>query len=123
MERLLHLRLPSLAEEIARDYNRPIAADAIRMQRDIQDGMEIRGYNIPMGSKVTITWEGQEEPRVVDVAGVNLTEPPPDLPVRMGTAWIPFDWTQVPEDTWVKVSVAAADGRAATETLHVRVRV
>ncbi|MGJ6963687.1 DUF4434 domain-containing protein [Streptosporangium sp. G11] len=114
---------PSLAQEIARDHDRPIAADAIRMQRDIQDGMEIRGYNIPMGSKVTITWEGQEEPRVVDVAGVNLTEPPPDLPVRMGTAWIPFDWTQVPDDTWVQVSVTAADGRAATEALHVRVRV
>ncbi|MEU0478091.1 DUF4434 domain-containing protein [Streptosporangium sp. NPDC006013] len=113
---------PSLAEEIARDWNRPIAADAVRMQRDIQDGMEIRGYNMPMGSKVTITWEGQQEPRVVEVAGVNLTDLPPGLPVRMETAWIPFDWSQVPEDTWVQVLVTAADGRAASEPLHVRVR-
>lgn len=113
---------PSLSEEIARDWDRPIAADAVRVRRDIQDGVEIRGYNMPMGSKVTITWEGQEEPRVIEVAGVNLNDPPPDLPTRMETAWIPFDWSQVPDDTWIKLSVAAADGRSATEPLRVRVR-
>ncbi|WP_371781559.1 DUF4434 domain-containing protein [Streptosporangium subroseum] len=108
---------PSLSEEIARDYDRPIAVDAVRKGRDIQDGMEIRGYNMPMGSKVTLTWDGQDSPRVVDVA---LTETPPDLPIRMGTAWIPLDWSQVPAGAWIKISVAGADGRAAAETLHVR---
>jgi hypothetical protein len=112
---------PSLSEEIARDYDRPIAVDAVRKGRDIQDGMEIRGYNMPMGSKVTLTWDGQDSPRVVDVAGVNLTAPLPDLPIRMGTAWIPFDWSQVPAGAWIKVSVALPDGRAAAETLHIRI--
>ncbi|WP_406319408.1 DUF4434 domain-containing protein [Streptosporangium sp. NBC_01639] len=112
---------PSLAEEIVRDYSRPIPVDAVRKERDIQDGMEVRGYNMPLGSKVTITWDGQDTPRTVEVAGVDLTEPPPDLPARMGTAWIPFDWTQVPDDTWVRVEVASPDGHQAAEALHVRV--
>ncbi|MDP9863737.1 MULTISPECIES: DUF4434 domain-containing protein [Streptosporangium] len=110
---------PSLAEDIARDHDRPIPVDAVRKERDIQDGMEIRGYNLPMGSKVTITWDGQEAPKVVDVAGVDLTEPPPDLPARMTTAWVPFDWTQVPPGAWVRIEVAAPDGRAAAAPLHV----
>ncbi|MFC7646067.1 hypothetical protein ACFQX6_39875 [Streptosporangium lutulentum] len=111
---------PSLSEEIARDWDRPIAVDAVRKGRDIQDGLEIRGYNLLMGSKVTLTWDGQDSPKVVEVAGVNLTEPLPDLPVRMETAWIPLDWSQVLAGAWIKVSVATADGRAAAETLHVR---
>ncbi|MFF5210076.1 DUF4434 domain-containing protein [Streptosporangium sp. NPDC000396] len=113
---------PSLAEELARDWDRPIPVDAVRRERDIQDGVEIRGYNIPMGSKVTVTWDGQESPRVVDVAGVNLSEPLPGLPARMATAWIPFDWTQVPQDAWARFEVAAPDGRTAAEPLHVRIR-
>ncbi|OUC95340.1 DUF4434 domain-containing protein [Streptosporangium minutum] len=112
---------PSLAEDIARDADRPIPVDAVRKERDIQDGMEIRGYNMPMGSKVTVTWDGQEAPKVVEVAGVDLSEPLPDLPTGMRTAWIPFDWTQVPDGAWVRVEVAAADGRAAAEALHVRI--
>ncbi|GAA3108270.1 DUF4434 domain-containing protein [Streptosporangium carneum] len=112
---------PSLAEEIARDADRPIPVDAVRLPRDIQDGVEIRGYNLPMGSKVTITWDGQETPRVVEVAGVDLTPPPPDLPERIRTAWIPFDWTKVPPDAWIRLEVASPDGRAAAEPLHVRV--
>ncbi|MEU4832376.1 DUF4434 domain-containing protein [Streptosporangium sp. NPDC023615] len=111
---------PSLAEEIARDHDRPIAADAVRVRRDIQDGVEIRGYGIPMGSTVSITWEGREEPHVVAVAGVDLTAPPPDLPLGMRTAWIPFDWSRVPEDTWIRLTVIAPDGRAAAGPLHVR---
>ncbi|MGV9537658.1 DUF4434 domain-containing protein [Streptosporangium sandarakinum] len=112
---------PSLSEEITRDWNRPIPVDAVRRPRDIQDGVEIRGYNMPMGAKVTLTWEGQETPKVVEVAGVNLNPPPPNQPARMETAWIPFDWTQVPPGQWVEVEVAAPDGRAAAEALHVRV--
>ncbi|MFJ2028261.1 DUF4434 domain-containing protein [Streptosporangium sp. NPDC087985] len=114
---------PSLAEEIARDYDRPIPVDAVRRERDIQDGVEIRGYNMPLGSEVTITWDGQDAPRVVEVAGVDLTEPPPDLPVGMGTAWIPFDWRQVPGGTWIRIEVTSPNGRTAAAALHVRVKV
>ncbi|GIH93992.1 DUF4434 domain-containing protein [Planobispora siamensis] len=112
---------PSLAEEVLRDHDRPIPVDAVRLGRDIRDGIEIRGYNIPVGTKVTITWEGQQEPRTVDVAGVNLVPPPEGTPTGMTTAWLPFDWTQVPADTWVRLEVAAADGREAAEPLHVRI--
>ncbi|GII01663.1 DUF4434 domain-containing protein [Planobispora takensis] len=112
---------PSLAEEVMRDHDRPIPVDAVRLGRDIQDGIEIRGYNIPVGAKATITWEGQETPRTVDVAGVNLAPPPEGTPTGMATAWLPFDWTRVPADAWVRIEVAAPDGREAAEPLHVRI--
>ncbi|MFC4058519.1 DUF4434 domain-containing protein [Planomonospora corallina] len=112
---------PSLAEEIAADAGRPIPVDAVRSGRDIRDGIEIRGYGLTMGGKVTITWEGQDAPRIVDIAGIGLSSPPPGVPERMTTAWVPFDWTQVPADTWVRIEVAAPDGRTAAEALHVRI--
>ncbi|GAA3443432.1 DUF4434 domain-containing protein [Planomonospora venezuelensis] len=112
---------PSLSEEIAGDHDRPIPVDAVRLPRDIQDGIEIRGYNLAAGGKVTITWEGQDAPGSVAIAGVDLAPPPPDTPTGMGTAWVPFDWTRVPPETWVRVEVAAADGRSAAEPLHVRI--
>ncbi|GIH75052.1 DUF4434 domain-containing protein [Planobispora longispora] len=111
---------PSLAEEIARDHDRPIPVDAVRLPRDIQDGIEIRGYNIPMGTKAEIGWEGQT-PRTVEVAGVNLAPPPEGTPAGMTTAWVPFDWTQVPADAWVRIRVTGPDGREAAEPLHVRI--
>ncbi|GGS61747.1 hypothetical protein GCM10010156_20550 [Planobispora rosea] len=112
---------PSLAEEIARDHDRPIPVDAVRLPRDIQDGIEIRGYNLSAESQATITWEGQETPRTVAVAGVGLEPPPPGTPAGMGTAWVPFDWGQVPEDTWVRIEITGPDGRRAAEPLHVRI--
>jgi hypothetical protein len=114
---------PSLSEEIAADAGRPIPVEAVRAGRDIRDGVEIRGYDLAVGGRVTITWEGQDAPRTVDVAGVDLSEPPPGTPDRMMTAWVPFDWTQVPADTWVRIEVAAPDGRPAAEPLHVRIGV
>lgn len=113
---------PPLAEQIARDSDRPIPVDAVRLKRDIQDGVEIRGYNLPLGSTVTVTWDGAPSPKAVEVTGVDLTEPPPDLPAGIRTAWIPFDWSRVPPGSWVKIEVAAPDGRAAAEPLHVRLR-
>ncbi|GAA3142589.1 hypothetical protein GCM10010466_36930 [Planomonospora alba] len=112
---------PSLAEEIAADAGRPIPVDAVRSGRDIRDGIEIRGYDLVMGGKVTITWEGQDAPRTVEIAGVGLSSPPPGTPDRMMTAWVPFDWTQVPAGAWARIEVAAPDGRTAAEPLHVRI--
>ncbi|MBG0827191.1 DUF4434 domain-containing protein [Planomonospora sp. ID67723] len=112
---------PSLADEVARDHDRPIPVDAVRLPRDIRDGIEIRGYNLSGGDKVAITWEGRDEPKTVGIAGVDLAPPPPDTPTGMGTAWVPFDWSQVPPETWVRVEVVAADGRSAAEPLHVRI--
>src|SRR5690606_3027456 len=67
---------PSLAEQIAQDWTRPIAIQAYRRDRDIQTGLEIRGYNLA-GAKITLSWPGVDEPRVVDAAqvGVHETEP------------------------------------------------
>ncbi|GAA3310134.1 hypothetical protein [Nonomuraea dietziae] len=39
------------------------------------------------------------------------------------TAWVPFDWSQVPYGVWVKVGVRSPAGKEATEPLHVRVSV
>ncbi|MER7132475.1 DUF4434 domain-containing protein [Streptosporangium saharense] len=114
---------PSLSEEVARDAGRPIPVDAVHRPRDIQDGVEIRGYDIPVGSTVTITWPGQDTPEVTKVTGVDLDGLPSDLPERVRTAWFPFDWDGVPKGTWVRVKVTAPDGRAAAESLHVRVGV
>ncbi|MBG0814103.1 DUF4434 domain-containing protein [Planomonospora sp. ID82291] len=114
---------PSLAEEVAADAGRPIPVDAVRAGRDIRDGIEIRGYDLVTGGTATLTWEGQDAPRTVEIAGVDLSEPPPDTPARLMTAWVPFDWTQVPADTWVRIEVAAPDGRRAAEPLHVRIDV
>ena len=71
-----------------------------------------------MGSKVTLTWDGQDSPRVVDVAADERHRP--TCPSGWQTAWMPLDWSQVPAGAWIKVVVAAADGRAAAEPLHVR---
>ncbi|GHH72200.1 hypothetical protein GCM10017673_26910 [Streptosporangium violaceochromogenes] len=113
---------PSLAEEILRDHDRPIPVDAVRLRRDIQDGMEVRGYNIPLGSRVTITWEGLDAPVVTEVTGVDLNTPPPGVPARITTAWVAFDWSRVPEGLWAEIKVTAPDGRTAAEPLHVRVK-
>ena len=52
---------PSLAEQIAQDWTRPIAIQAYRRDRDIQTGLEIRGYNLA-GAKITLSWPGVDEP-------------------------------------------------------------
>ncbi|MFI6601695.1 DUF4434 domain-containing protein [Nonomuraea sp. NPDC050536] len=110
---------PSLQDEIAKDWQRPIAVDAVRQGRDIQDGVEVRGYNFT-GSYVTLEWSaGTKE---ISVAGAGwLDEHPQDLPEGMMTAWVPFDWTQVPPGEWVKIGVKGPSGQEATEPLHVRI--
>nr|WP_240972944.1 DUF4434 domain-containing protein [Nonomuraea sp. FMUSA5-5] len=112
---------PSLETEIARDWQRPIAVDAIRRPRDIQDGVEVRGYNLK-NSTITITWSGGTKEMVVSSVGW-LDEDPieEELPVGMATAWVPFDWTQVPGGEWVRIGVKTPTGQAATEPLHVRI--
>ncbi|MEV5411985.1 DUF4434 domain-containing protein [Thermopolyspora sp. NPDC052614] len=110
---------PSLAEQIAQDWNRPIAIQAFRRPRDIQDGLEIRGYNL-RGVKVTLSWTGVDEPKVVDSAQVGVLEPGPipGLPERVERVWIPFDLDEVPEGRWVRVGVTAPDGRIAAEPIY-----
>jgi hypothetical protein len=112
---------PSLETEISRDWQRPIAVDAIRRPRDIQDGVEVRGYNLKDGT-VTITWSGGATEMVVSAVGW-LDEDPieEELPVGMATAWVPFDWAQVPAGEWVQIGVKLPSGQATTEPLHVRI--
>jgi hypothetical protein len=110
---------PSLEDEIVGDWRRPIAVDAIRRARDPQDGVEVRGYNLD-DSTVTIEWSGGAKDLVVSAVGWLDTEPL-DLPERMETAWVPFDWTQVPAGEWVKIEVKGPSGVAATTPLHVRI--
>ena len=76
--------------------------DAIRRARDIQDGLEVRGYNLKDGT-VTIAWESGATDLVVADVGWLDEDPLEDLPEGMQTAWVPFDWTQVPPGEWVKV--------------------
>jgi hypothetical protein len=102
---------PTLAQQVADDWHRPIPIQAFSSKRGIQDGIEIRGYNLERG-KVTLSWY-QGEPRVTDAAAVGWsdTTPIPGLPSAVQRLWIPVDWTTVPADVWIRVDVASADGR------------
>ncbi|MEU8320966.1 DUF4434 domain-containing protein [Nonomuraea sp. NPDC048881] len=111
---------PSLQDEIAGDWQRPIAVDAIRRPRDPQDGVEVRGYNLD-GSTVLVEWSGGTKELVVAAVGWLDKDPLDEHPARMATAWVPFDWTQVPPGEWVKIGIKGASGKEATTPLHVRI--
>ncbi|WP_219472030.1 DUF4434 domain-containing protein [Nonomuraea rhizosphaerae] len=111
---------PSLESEISKDWQRPIAVDAIRTSRDVQDGLEVRGYNLKDGT-VTIQAGDEVKDLVVSEVGWLDDDPLEDLAEGMQTAWVPFDWGQVPPDEWVKVSVKLPTGQATTTPLHVRI--
>jgi hypothetical protein len=113
---------PSLEQQIAADHDRPLAVDAIRKGRGIQDGLEIRGYNLA-STKVSVTWEGLATPKLQDVASVGWYDPSPipDMPDGIQTLWVPLGWNEVPPDAWIVVNVIAPDGREGAEPLHVRV--
>jgi hypothetical protein len=110
---------PSLSEEIAADYDQPIAIEARRQARQIQDGLEIRGYHLG-DAKVTLSWSGLDTPRVVDSTAVGWHDPAPipGLPAGTEKLWIPVDWETVPEDAWVRVDVTAPDGRKAAAPVY-----
>ncbi|WP_043619631.1 DUF4434 domain-containing protein [Nonomuraea candida] len=112
---------PSLETEIMRDWQRPIAVDAIRRPREAQDGVEVRGYNLASGT-VTVTWSGGTREMAISAVG-RLDEDPieEELPEGMATAWVPFDWAQVPGGEWVRISVKLPSGQATSEPLHVRI--
>ncbi|MBE1589225.1 DUF4434 domain-containing protein [Nonomuraea angiospora] len=111
---------PSLEKEITTDWRRPIAVDAIRKARDIQDGVEVRGYNFK-DSTVTITWSGGTKDLSVPAVGWLDETRQEGLAEGMVTAWVPFDWTQVPAGEWVQITVKGPSGQVTTEPLHVRI--
>lgn len=111
---------PSLEKEITADWRRPIAVDAIRTSRDIQDGVEVRGYNLKDGA-VSVEWSGGVRDLVVSEVGWLDENPLDELPEGMVTAWVPFDWAQVPAGEWVRITVKGAAGLTSTEPLHVRI--
>jgi hypothetical protein len=111
---------PSLEKEITTDWRRPIAVDAIRKARDVQDGVEVRGYNFK-DSTVTITWSGGTKDLSVPAVGWLDEARQEGLAEGMVTAWVPFDWTQVPPGDWVRITVKGPSGQATTEPLHVRI--
>jgi hypothetical protein len=111
---------PSLEQEIRSDWQRPIAVDAIRRSRDIQDGVEVRGYNL-RDSTIVIEWSGGTKDLPVSTLGWLDENPIEDLPEGMSTAWVPFDWAQVPAEEWIRITVKGPSGQATTEPLHVRV--
>ncbi|NUS01688.1 MAG: DUF4434 domain-containing protein [Nonomuraea sp.] len=112
----------SLQDEIADDWQRPVAVDAIRRARDPQDGVEVSGYNLD-GGTIVVEWSGGTKELVVSQVGWLDDDPLDDFPDRMVTAWVPFDWKQVPAGEWVRIGVKGASGEQATTPLHVRVSV
>ena len=96
------------------------ARRAVLCARDPQDGLEVRGYNLENGT-VSIAWESGATDLVVADVGWLDKDPLEDLPEHMQTAWVPFDWTQVPPGEWIKVNVKIPSGQFTTEPLHVRV--
>ncbi|HEX4816727.1 MAG TPA: DUF4434 domain-containing protein [Nonomuraea sp.] len=111
---------PSLEKEIIADWRRPIVVDAIRRSRDIQDGVEVRGYNLK-GGTVSVQWSGGTTDLVVAEVGWLEEFPLEELPEGMATAWVPFDWARVPAGEWVRIAVKLPSGQEAGEPLHVRI--
>jgi hypothetical protein len=110
---------PTLAEQVAKDWNRPIPIEAISGKRGIQEGIEVRGYNVAQG-KVTLSWYGADAPRVADSAAVGWSDatPIPGLPGNVQKIWVPVDWTSVPSAAWVRVDVTSADGRQSNAPVY-----
>ncbi|GAA1268744.1 hypothetical protein Psi02_10870 [Planotetraspora silvatica] len=110
---------PSLSEQIAKDWKRPIPIGVKRQKRQIQDGMEITGYRLG-DARVGIAWGKLEHPRQVDSAKVGWhdTTPIEGLPRGAEKIWIPVDWATIPKNTWVRVDVSAPDGRKAAEPVY-----
>jgi hypothetical protein len=111
---------PSLEKEITGDWQRPIAVDAIRRSLDVRDGIEVRGYNLK-GGTVSVQWSGGTRDLVVAEVGRLEEFPIEELPEGMSTAWVPFDWPEVPAGEWIRITVKDASGRQTTEPLHVRI--
>ncbi|GGO79424.1 DUF4434 domain-containing protein [Nonomuraea cavernae] len=111
---------PSLETEVMKDWGRPIAVDAIRRARDVQDGIEVRGYNFTDGT-VTVEWPGGSVDLDVATAGWLDDDPLEELPEGMQTAWVPFDWGQAEPGDWLRIGVRLPSGQETTERLHVRV--
>ena len=110
---------PSLAEQVAQDWQRPIPIQAVSGKRGIQDGIEIRGYNIAQGT-VTLNWYGAAGPRVTDggAVGWSSTTPIPGLPGAVQRLWVPVDWASIPPDAWVRVDVTSPDGRQGNAPVY-----
>ncbi|MEU8267497.1 DUF4434 domain-containing protein [Sphaerisporangium sp. NPDC049002] len=110
---------PTLAEQVAKDWDRPIPIQAILGKRGIQDGIEVRGYNLALG-KVTVSWYGGDEPREADSAEIGWIDrtPIPGLPPAVQKVWVPVDWSTVPSDAWVRVEVTSADGRKSNAPVY-----
>lgn len=111
---------PSVESEILRDWQRPIAVDAIRRARAPQDGLEVRGYNLKDGT-VTVSWSGGAVDLIVSEVGWLDEDPLEELPQHMQTAWVPFDWSQVPAGEWIRIHVKLPTGQSTHEPLHVRI--
>ncbi len=110
---------PSLSGEITEDWDRPIAIQAVRQARQIQEGLEVRGYHLG-SAKVTLNWTGLDTPRVVDSASVGWHDATPNegLPHGVEKIWIPVDWATVPSDVWVRIEISSPDGRKAAEPVY-----
>ncbi|MEU8250080.1 DUF4434 domain-containing protein [Nonomuraea sp. NPDC048916] len=111
---------PSLEAEVTKDWGRPIAVDAIRRGRDVQDGVEVRGYNLKDGT-VTVEWAGGSMDLDVATTGWLDDAPLEELPEGMQTAWVPFDWGRAQPGEWLRIGVRLPSGQETTERLHVRV--
>jgi hypothetical protein len=112
---------PSLAEQLATDWERPIAIEGRHQPRDIQDGLEIRGYHL-YGAKVTLSWYGLDAPHVIDSSTIGWFDPSPlpGLPAAVERLWVPFDWSAVEKGTWLRVDVTSPAGQKAFQSVYTR---
>ncbi|GII62954.1 hypothetical protein Skr01_30390 [Sphaerisporangium krabiense] len=110
---------PTLAEQVERDWDRPIPIQVVPGSRGIQGGIEIRGYNLA-GGTVTLSWFGAEEPRTVDSAEAGWSDrtPIPGLPAGVQRLWVPVDWESVPAGAWIRVDVTSEDGRQSNAPVY-----
>ncbi|MEO3809326.1 DUF4434 domain-containing protein [Sphaerisporangium sp. B11E5] len=110
---------PTLADQVAADWDRPIPIQALAAGRGIQQGVEVRGYNLADGV-VSLTWHGNDTPRTVDSATVGWTDRTPiaGLPPAVQKVWVPVDWSTVPQDAWIKIEVTSKDGRKSNAPVY-----
>ncbi|MGK5556782.1 DUF4434 domain-containing protein [Actinomadura kijaniata] len=117
-------RPASLAEEIAADGARPILAGAVRVRREGQNGVLVRGYQLDEGSSITLTWyddRWQQQSRIVRP----MPGPPPapgssPAPAGMRELWVPFPDKGLAPRFWIHVDVVNASGKVASNRYSLR---
>jgi hypothetical protein len=106
----------SLGDEIEADWRRPIVVEAFPQTVKGQGGVILRGYNLTeAGVELAFADRAGADRRAMVPAAqckVNAAFGGVDAryPVRLQEVWVPFYWSAVAADSWLKLAVTGAGG-------------